>query len=132
MQAFEQLILLMGNMIAQIASEMVHIVSSGGYDDFADTDVWQSWRGDIVTTLLDAWSLILNDPLMAGSRHSHSGGGRSAVGQQLKAALQEITGNVYQHLLQCVLQITAAEVSAFRKTTGMIVRSTLTNTALSG
>lgn len=91
MKSFEQLIVLMGNLIAQIASEMVQIVSTGRYDDFLDADVWQSWRGDIVTTLLDAWSLVLHDPLMESSRHSHSGGGRSVVGQQLKTALQEVS-----------------------------------------
>jgi hypothetical protein len=90
MQSFEQLILLMGNMIAQIASEMVQLASGGGFEDFGDADVWQNWRGDIMTTLLDAWSLVLNDPLMEGSRHSHSGG-RSGVAHQLKAALQEVS-----------------------------------------
>ena len=89
MQSFEQLIVLMGHMIAQIASEMVQLASGGGIDDFGDADVWQNWRGDIMTALLDAWSLVLNDPLMEGSRHSHSGG-RSGVGQQLKLALQEV------------------------------------------
>lgn len=154
MESFEQLIVLMGHMIAQIASEMVQLASGGSVDDFGDADVWQNWRGDIMTTLLDAWSLVLNDPLLEGSRHSHSGG-RSGVGQQLKAALKEvmllsslnevgnqiltrtcargqfafceqITGNVYSHLLQCVLQITATEVSNSLDTSRFAATDSLT------
>jgi len=109
MSSFEMLMLALGRTAFGLSKEMSQIVikTGTGTDEFLD-----GWRGNTVNCLLDAWCMILDDPLMLqfpemdlqqNFTFSYN------IQDHLKMGLRNMASDVFKQLADSVINMTLSD-----------------------
>ena len=75
-----------------------------------DVGLMDGWRGEALDALLDAWCLVMDDPLMSDyDTASASAGGAVVVPVAVKNGLKEMAGHTFSQLYECLLRSTVLD-----------------------
>ena len=69
-----------------------------------DFSLLDGWRGGALDTLLDAWCMVLDDPIMIEDS--------SLISESLKHGLKEMAGRTFCQLQECIMRSTVHDVLA--------------------
>jgi hypothetical protein len=98
---------------AAVSGEMQAVVTPLLLSSDGDAGLLDGWRGDVVSLFLDAWCMVLDDPLMLenalsveGTAHDASG---PSIAQHLKVGLRGIASQVFTQLFESVNRTTLCD-----------------------
>lgn len=112
MSSFEILMLSLGRTAFGLSKEMSQVVlkTGTGTDEFLD-----GWRGNTVNFLLDAWCMILDDPLMLQYPEmdlQHNFTFSYNIQDHLKVCLRNMASDVFKQLADSVISMTLSDTFA--------------------
>lgn len=119
MQAFEEMVLALARCCHALAHAMAsaaecryRAVIAGAASTHpllvdAEGGLLESRWGDVLTLLLEAWGLVLDDPLLLGQygQLSSMQSEGQTVSSSLRSALHGITSQVFASLFECILKV---------------------------
>ena len=90
------------------------IIKNNKYmDGEGEFNLLEGWRGECLDTLLDAWCMILDDPIMNNNvnenNSSDNNNSNNMISQSIKKNLQETAGRTFNLLFECIMRSTVYE-----------------------
>ena len=76
-----------------------------------ELDLLEGWRGESLDILLDAWCMILDDPIMIAENNQVNVNGSNTVliSQTIKNILHDMAGGAFSLLYECIMRSTVYE-----------------------
>jgi hypothetical protein len=78
----------------------------GLFGDEGEANLLNSWRGEALDVLLDAWCMVLEDPLLLIEDPSQDKG---LISMQSKAGLRKMATAAFTQLFECIMKTTIYE-----------------------
>lgn len=104
MRAFETVLVSIGKCTYSMCKQLTFTAEdsiarlSNGKEVYAEETLFESWQGDAVVLLLEAWCMVLDDPLLVDPAQSSS---QASV--QLRAYVRTMSPQVFVQLFDCYL-----------------------------
>ena len=75
-----------------------------------ELDLFEGWRGESLDILLDAWCMILDDPIMIVDNNNQVNGSNNIlISQLIKNILHDMAGGAFSLLFECIMRSTVYE-----------------------
>ena len=75
-----------------------------------ELDLFEGWRGESLDILLDAWCMILDDPIMIVDNNNQVNGSNNIlISQLIKNILYDMAGGAFSLLFECIMRSTVYE-----------------------